>query len=105
MLIKSALTVVLIGIAMLMACLALGGCAVVTVYAPGEKPKLSVWPMGVNIERRGDAIDVHQIAVGPSFTCGAAVIGVSYNRCMLVRPDANVAIFERPNDFLERKLP
>lgn len=97
-------------LAVLVAAAALGGCInIVSVTTDGAKPRLSVYPFGVRVERgQAEAMKVKVISAGLGFNqaCGVTLgVGVSKKVCLLVDADTcGVAILERePVDPAELK--
>lgn len=64
---------------------ALGGCAVVSVYADGGRPQVGLYPLGVHVSR-GDAqaVSVSTRTLGVSTGCGFTSAGVVSTDCDLI---------------------
>ena len=72
-------------VALAIAILPLGACAIVAVQADGGRPELSAWPLGVKVARgSADAIGVRQWSAGFWGSCYAAGLGVSSSFCVVI---------------------
>lgn len=79
--------------------LALSGCvSIVEVQADQGRPRLSIWPAGVRVERgSADAISVRSLQFGADLNTGCGVvatIGVAAERCVVIDPRASLAIID-----------
>ncbi len=68
--------------------MALSGClSVMEVRADGGKPRLSVWPSGVRIERgSADAVSVRGVVLGAYAGCRTASLGATVASCTVIDP-------------------
>jgi hypothetical protein len=76
----------------------LGGCAAVVVHVEGAPPKLSLWPLGVRIERgQAAAVSVSARTLGVASGCYAAAGGLSRIDCDVIDVrQCGVAIVQAP---------
>ncbi len=92
--------------AIILAALLVSGCvSIVEVHSDGAEPKLSIWPLGVKIERgKADAIAVRTTALGAAYGCDTAALGAMSASCILIdQPACGVAVVY-PDDKTDMTL-
>ena len=80
----------------------LSGCAIVEVRTADKPPELSLWPLGVKVDRgAGDAVTVNQLSAGVAFDCLGVTLGVAKSSCSVIDPTSCGVAIVRPDAFTD----